>query len=108
MKADSGPGLNRKRRGQGRGLKRVWEGNDWMEQAAALRKVGRLLRRPSHPERSGQAGWLEQLGPTWGKGTEGLGLASSAQRMRARLLKVERSSFRTNERGYGTLLQEGC
>lgn len=53
MKADSGPGLNRKKRGQGRGLKRVWEGSDQMEQAAALRKVGRLLRRPSHPERSG-------------------------------------------------------
>lgn len=64
MKADSGPGLNRKRRGQGRGLKRVWEGNDWMEQAAALRKVGRLLRRPETvpPRAVRRAGWS-----SWGR-----------------------------------------
>lgn len=45
MKADSDLDLNR-RRGQRRGLKKVWEGNDWMEQVATLKRVGRLLRRP--------------------------------------------------------------
>lgn len=47
MKTDSGLGLDRKRRGQRRGQKRVWEGNSQIEQGAALRRVGRLVMRPS-------------------------------------------------------------
>lgn len=104
MKADSDPDLNR-RRGQRRGLKKVWEGNDWMEQVATLKRVGRLLRRPPGAV-SGPAG---AAGADGGRAWKPLEWhLHQAQWMRARLLKVEGNSFSSNEREYGTLLQKGC
>lgn len=48
MKADSGLGSDRKKRGQGRGPKRVWERSGWedarMEQKAVLRRIGKAAK----------------------------------------------------------------
>lgn len=52
MKADSGLGSDRKKRGQGRGPKRVWERSGWeedarMEQKAVLRRIEKAAKETS-------------------------------------------------------------
>lgn len=90
MKADSGLGLDRKTRGQGRGQKKVWEGNGQKEQGAALRRVVGAAKETTQLSR----GWLEQLGLRWGKGhLSSKGLAAPSPANESQALEGGRKQF---------------